>query len=131
MRKGRSVKPAERPTYDACHALMLAGTIYTWSIDNDSGRWTVNTAPSCAPVTDGTTADVAALVAELAAEHGIDARYLSIVAGRDSERRAALQRAVDGTRKPRAASGPSELARLRARVAELESLLAARELVAA
>jgi hypothetical protein len=122
MKRGRAVKPAERPTYDACHVLMLAGTIYRWWIDNETGRWSVYTTPKHLALSDVATADVAALVAYLADVDGIDARYLTIVAGRGNPRRDALQRALDGSGATRK---PSELARLRARVAELEAILAA------
>lgn len=40
-RKGRSVKPNERTTYDACHQLMRDGSIYLWNIDERTGLWSV------------------------------------------------------------------------------------------
>ena len=42
----RKVTRGERATYDRCHAAMLAGTIYAWSIDDRAGCWLVKVVES-------------------------------------------------------------------------------------
>lgn len=42
----QKVARADRPTYDRCATAMLAGRIYSWSIDQKTGKWLVRLAES-------------------------------------------------------------------------------------